>query len=65
LDDIIIYSVDLVSHCEIIKKILGILNKFNFKINIKKSLFFQKRMELLGQIIHGDETECKEISWHI
>ncbi|CAF0802378.1 unnamed protein product [Brachionus calyciflorus] len=51
MDDITIHSIDFISHCKHIKKVLKRLKKANLKINPRKCKWFAKQIRLLGHVV--------------
>jgi hypothetical protein len=54
LDDIVIYTNDLKSHVECVKKVIDILRKEQFYLAEKKLHFLPEELKLLGHIITRD-----------
>ncbi|CAF0997102.1 unnamed protein product [Brachionus calyciflorus] len=57
MDDITIHSMDFISHCKNIKKVLKRLKKANLKINPRKCKWFAKQIRLLRHIVSN--KPCK------
>ena len=53
LDDILIYSSDVISHDIHVRQVLRRLHEFNLVINLKKCVFFADEVLFLGHFISG------------
>ncbi|KAL9293385.1 putative nucleotidyltransferase, Ribonuclease H [Arabidopsis thaliana] len=53
-DDILIYSKDMETHLEHLKKVLDIMKKHQFYANVKKCSFGNSKISYLGHIISGN-----------
>jgi len=53
-DDILIYSKDMETHLEHLKKVLDIMKKHQFYANVKKCSFGNNEISYLGHIISGN-----------
>ena len=51
LDDILVYSKDVESHKENLRKVLQCLRKKGVKLNLKKCNFFRKEIRYLGRLV--------------
>lgn len=60
LDDIIVYSTSLQDHLEKIRKVFDRLKSHNFKIQLDKSEFLQKRVNYLGHVLSDKGLEPNE-----
>jgi hypothetical protein len=56
MDDILIYSSDLEHHCEIVRKVLARLQKYNLYLRPEKCKFELQEIEYLGMIIRPGEV---------
>lgn len=57
LDDILIYTLTIEQHIELLKKVFSRLRSHNFKLKVEKSEFMVKEVEYLGYIIN--ENGCQ------
>lgn len=57
-DDILVYSPDLSSHLENLRRVLQILKKNQLYAKISKFCFAEKQVEYLGHIILGERVQA-------
>ena len=67
LDNILIYSMDLEDHCNVVRKVLHWLREHNLFLRPEKCEFEQTSVEYLGLVIsegtvHMDEVKVKAIA---
>ena len=59
-DDIIIFSDDLTTHWQHVRKVLEKLRKKGIKFKLKKCTFAAREVPYLGHLINGESTRMQE-----
>lgn len=57
-DDVLVYSVDVVTHLEHLRMLIEVLRRNRLHINLKKCSFLQNNVEFLGFIVGADRIRA-------